>query len=69
LFKDDEATLDNLHQQAKKDWAVASKIANYEYSRFPEVRAMWKNDMDVLINKIYQINKPVSHHIKLQLVN
>lgn len=69
LYKDDEATLDNLHQQAKKDWAVASKIANYEYSRFPEVRAMWKNDIDVLINKIYQINKPVSHHIKLQLVN
>ena len=68
LYKDDMATLDTLHKQAKKDWAVASKMANYEYSRFPEVRAMWKDNMAVLTDKIYQINKPVSHHIKLELI-
>src|SRR5690606_5079668 len=68
LYKDDMATLDTLHKQAKKDWMVASKMANYEYSRFPEVRAMWKDNMAVLTDKIYKINKPTTHLVQIQKI-
>lgn len=68
-FDDSEQTFDLLTKLSKTDWAVSSKIESYNYTRFPEIRKLWEDDMEALVDKIYQINKPQVHSVKVQPIN
>jgi lysophospholipase L1-like esterase len=69
LYNDSEATVDSLQKYAKKDFFVAVTMPTYQKARFKDVRDAWQKEMDLLIDEIYRINKPVAHHFEITLSN
>lgn len=67
LFNDGDATVDSLQKYAKKDFFVAATLPTYRKARFKSVREAWKQEIDLLTNKMYQINKPVIHRFEIAL--
>ena len=67
-FKDDQAALDSVNTAASKNWAVASKRDNYRAARYPAVRASWQKQIDMLVNEIYTVNQPRTHHIEIKKI-
>jgi hypothetical protein len=69
LNADNIAAMDTVSKIAKKEIFVAGNKANYVLSQYKSVRDAWQMEMDVLVNQIYKINKPVTHKISLTLIN
>jgi hypothetical protein len=69
LFNDSESTVDSLQKYAKKDFFVAVTIPTYQKARFKIVRDAWQNEMGLLTDEIYQVNKPGLHHFEIVLSN
>ncbi|WP_084498148.1 SGNH/GDSL hydrolase family protein [Pedobacter sp. V48] len=65
LFDDSQQAFDKVAEKAKTDWFVRSKMGTYQTARFPEVRAMWEDNIKQLTERIYQINKPKSHLVEI----
>jgi len=65
LFADNQAALDTLGKYAPGNIFVAGNKGNYVKSRFKTVRETWNKEMDLLLNEIYTINKPVSHKMEI----
>lgn len=65
LFADNEASLDTLDANIKKNIFLGGNRDNYLKARFPEIRKTWQEEMAMLINKIYTLNKPVNHLIEI----
>ncbi|HEU4554741.1 MAG TPA: SGNH/GDSL hydrolase family protein [Chitinophaga sp.] len=65
LFKDDNAAMDSVNVYAPKDWAVAGNRDNFSRARYKAVREAWQGEMNVLTDKIYQINQPKLHTITI----
>lgn len=68
IFVDDWKSIDVVRERAKTDWFMASSAYWYCKSYYPEIRALWKKYADDIVNEIYRINKPVSHHITLRML-
>jgi lysophospholipase L1-like esterase len=68
LFNDSDATVDSLQKYAKKDFFVAATIPTYRKARFKSVREAWQQEIDLLTNQMYQINKPVVHRFEITLI-
>jgi hypothetical protein len=68
LFNDGDATVDSLQQYAKKDFFVAATIPTYRKARFKSVREAWQQEIDLLTNQMYQINKPVVRRFEITLI-
>ncbi|GAB3431270.1 SGNH/GDSL hydrolase family protein [Niabella aquatica] len=60
LMKDDLSTLDTIYAHLNEGF-VRGNLDIYLKARYPEVRQGWQSQMDVLVNQIYQINKPKKH--------
>jgi hypothetical protein len=67
-FKDDQVTMDSVLNKSTKDWAVASKRDNYRAARYPAVRAAWQKETNLLVDDIYTINQPKTHHIQIKKI-
>jgi lysophospholipase L1-like esterase len=67
-FNDDLATMDSVNNRSAKDWFVASKRDNYRAARYPAVRAAWEKEMKMLVDDIYTVNQPKTHHIRIKKV-
>lgn len=65
-FNDDLVTMDSVNSRAAKDWAVNSKRDSYRAGRYPAVRAAWQQEMKMLVDDIYTINQPKTHHIEIR---
>jgi lysophospholipase L1-like esterase len=68
LFNDGDATVDSLQKYAKKDFFVATTIPTYRKARFKSVRDAWQQEIDLLTNQMYQINKPIVHRFEITLI-
>ncbi|MDB5135071.1 MAG: hypothetical protein JWP37_1674 [Mucilaginibacter sp.] len=68
LFNDGDATVDSLQKYAKKDFFVAITIPTYRKARFKSVREAWQQEINLLTDKMYQINKPVIHRFEINLI-
>lgn len=66
MHADNLAALDTLNKAAQKNIFVAGNRDNYMKSRFRIVRDTWKKEIDLLVNEIYAINKPVEHRIEIE---
>lgn len=64
LLFDDSQRAYNI-AKSEKGGFVGSKMGVYETARFPEVRKIYERDMDVLVSKIYQINKPLNRKVEI----
>ena len=69
MYQDDQAALDSVLAKAPTDWAVASKKDNYTEARKKEVREGWQKEMEMIVEKIYSINKPQSRKVVIKIKN
>lgn len=67
LFKDNQAALDTVRSLIN-DGFVRGNIENWSKARFPAIRDAWNAEMKVLVDKIYEVNKPVQHTITIERV-
>lgn len=65
LMKDNAAALDSIRKYAKTDGMLRFHEENYETAMYKELRGIWQQEIDTIINLIYQMNKPVSHKIEI----
>jgi hypothetical protein len=56
---------DTQEASNEKEDFIGSKIGVYKTGRYPEIREMWENDRKILLDKIYEINKPQTHKIEI----
>ncbi len=63
LFKDNNAAMDSVN--ASKDLFVSGNRDNYTRARYKSLRDAWQQEMDILTDKIYEINKPQLHKIEI----
>ncbi|GAB3931935.1 SGNH/GDSL hydrolase family protein [Mucilaginibacter myungsuensis] len=68
LYKDDRAAVDTVNKESIKNAFVRGNKDNYLKARYKNIRQAWQKQMDVLIDQIYTINKPLNHKVTLQLV-
>jgi lysophospholipase L1-like esterase len=65
LMKDNAAALDSIRKYAKTDGMLRFHEENYETAMYKELRSLWQQEIDTIINLIYQLNKPVAHKIEI----
>lgn len=65
MYQDDQAAMDSVITTSQKDWFVGSKKDNYQEARKKAMRDKWEKEMADIIDRIYTINKPVSHSVEI----
>lgn len=65
LFKDDNATMDSVNAYAATNIFVGGNRDNFTRARYKALRDVWQQEMNVLTDKIYEINKPQLHKITI----
>ncbi|ANI89651.1 hypothetical protein A9P82_10345 [Arachidicoccus ginsenosidimutans] len=68
LFHDDIAALDTVSEGAKTNPFVRGNLNAFVAGHYKNVREIWQNQMNQLVDKIYAINKPVTHEIELEAI-
>ena len=66
LFANDRKALDVMDEYVEKDGWVKGHRDNYTRHMFQTVRDARQEEMDVMIDKIYEINKPVTRRVVLR---
>ncbi len=64
LFANNREALDVLDQHMDNGWVKARRDL-YTKAMSPEIREVWQKEMELLIETIYRINKPLKRTIKL----
>jgi lysophospholipase L1-like esterase len=65
LLKDDAAALDSVRRYARTDGMLRYHEENYETAMYKELRTLWQQEIDTIIQLMYRLNKPVSHKIEI----
>jgi lysophospholipase L1-like esterase len=65
LNNDSDATLDSLQKYARKDFFVAMAFPTYRKARFKSVRDAWQKEINLLIDQLYTINKPIVRRFEI----
>jgi lysophospholipase L1-like esterase len=65
LLQDNAAALDSVRKYAQTDGMLRFHEENYETAMYKELRSLWQQEIDTIINLVYQLNKPVSHKIEI----
>ncbi|RWY50862.1 SGNH/GDSL hydrolase family protein [Mucilaginibacter gilvus] len=65
LYKDSNAAMDTVTKYARTNIFVNGNKDNYSRARYKSLRDAWQQEMDVLTNQIYAINKPQTHRIEI----
>ncbi|AYD47495.1 SGNH/GDSL hydrolase family protein [Arachidicoccus soli] len=68
LFQDDMAALDTVRVGAATNPFVRGNMGAYIAGHYKSVRDVWKEEMKLIVDKIYAINKPVNHVITIEKV-
>lgn len=63
LFKDNNAAMDSVNVLAASNPFVGGNRDNYTRARYRALREAWQGEQNVLIDKIYEINKPQLHKV------
>lgn len=64
LFANNQEAIDTI--SANWDNAfVRGNFGVYEQAQYPEIRKVWQDEMDLIVNTIYSINKPIDRKIEL----
>ena len=66
IFADDSKAMEQINARAQKDPFVSMSNYWYRKSRNPEIREIWQEYMDILVEKIYAVNKPLSRRVVLE---
>ncbi len=64
LFANNQEAIDTI--SANWDNAfVRGNFGVYEQAQYPEIRKVWQDEMDLIVNTIYSINQPIDRKIEL----
>jgi hypothetical protein len=62
---DNAAALDSVRKAAKTDGMLRYHEENYETAMYKELRTIWEQEINTIIDLVYKLNKPVSHKIEI----
>ncbi len=65
---DNRVAMDTVNAVAKREIFVNGNKQTYLASRFKTVRDAWQSEMNLLVDEIYKINKPVGHKVTLKKI-
>lgn len=65
LYQDDIAAMDTLRASLHENIFLAGHLDNFSKMMYPEIREAWQAEMDILVNRMYNLAQPVLHHIEL----
>lgn len=65
LFADNQKAIDKLQEYLPKDFFLRASYDWYVKAMHPEIRKVWSDYMNSIVETIYRINKPVTHQVKL----
>lgn len=65
MFNDDEDALNYLREICQKDIFLNMSYQWYKQAMNPEIRAIWTEYMHHLTDKIYEMNRPVTHRMEI----
>lgn len=68
LFSDNQKAIDKLKEYLPKDLFLRASYDWYIKAMYPEIREVWSNYMNAIVEMIYKINKPVTHKIQLKRI-
>jgi hypothetical protein len=68
LFADNIAAMDAVEKEARKNPFINGDKGTYMKMQFKPYRDAWQQEMNVIIDEIYSINKPAKHNIQLTKV-
>jgi lysophospholipase L1-like esterase len=68
LFANDDEALRIFNENAPSNVWLAAKADLFEKTLHPAVREAWQQQMELLVDKIYAINKPVTRKIALKKI-
>lgn len=68
IWVDDYKALAAIEERSRTDWFVDMSYYWYRKSHFPEIRQVWQDYMDKLVETIYEVNKPVKRRIVLEKI-
>ncbi len=63
--QDDAAALDSIRKYAKTDGMLRYHEENYETAMYKELRDVWQQEIDTIVNLIYTLNKPAVHRVEI----
>lgn len=65
LFQDDIAAMDTLRASVHESIFLAGHLDNFSKMMYPEIREAWQAEMDLLIDRMYELAQPVAHRIEV----
>jgi len=65
LFADNQEAMDTIKSYLPNDIFLRASYDNFTKARYPEIREVWKNYMDEIVETIYEMNKPLEHKLEL----
>jgi lysophospholipase L1-like esterase len=65
LFADNQQAIDTLNAHLPKDVFLQASSDNYIKAQTPEIRKVWSNYMQEIVETIYKVNKPVQHKMEV----
>ena len=69
LFADNQKAINKLQEYLPKDFFLRASYGWYIKAMHPEIRKVWSNYMNSIVETIYEINKPVIHRVRLTRVD
>ena len=69
LFADNQKAINKLQEYLPKDLFLRASYGWYIKAMHPEIRKVWSNYMNSIVETIYEINKPVVHRVRLTRVD
>lgn len=65
LFADNREAIKVMNENLNKNGWLRARHDLYSKAMFPEIREIWINEMKLLVEKIYEINKPLKRKYSL----
>lgn len=65
LLEDSRKTLDQLQSELNTHYILPHLYPNYTKARFEEIRKTWEAMQELLVDRIYSINKPIERSIEI----
>ena len=68
LFADNQKAINKLQEYLPKDLFLRASYGWYIKAMHPEIRKVWSNYMNSIVETIYEINKPVVRRVLLRKI-
>lgn len=65
LFQDNIVAMDTLRTSVHENVFLVGHLDNFSKMMYPEIRKAWKDEIDLLVNRMYELAQPVKHRIEL----